>query len=51
MYDNLVESLHVLFTLYLEFKNNPYFNVSDQYQPDENTNTLSFGVDMSPGQN
>ncbi len=25
VYDNPIESLHVLFTLYLEFKNNPIF--------------------------
>lgn len=42
VYDNLVESLHVLFTLYLEFKNNPYFSISDE-QAEENVNTMSFG--------
>ena len=42
VYDNLVESLHVLFTLYLEFKNNPYFNISD-YQAQ--ANTMAFGSD------
>jgi hypothetical protein len=24
-YNNLVESLHVMFTLFIEFKNNPHF--------------------------
>jgi intraflagellar transport protein 46 len=26
VYNNLVESLHVMFTTYLEFKNNPFLN-------------------------
>ena len=25
VYDNLIESLHVIFSLYMEFKDNPHF--------------------------
>ena len=48
VYDNLVESLHVLFTLYLEFKNNPYFSINGEEQGagmNVNTNTMSFEPD------
>ncbi|GBG90504.1 hypothetical protein CBR_g50849 [Chara braunii] len=31
LYDNLVESLHVMFTLYLAFKNNPHFAQQAQW--------------------
>ena len=35
VYDNPIESLHTLFTLYLEFKNNPAFKTDSLSMPDQ----------------
>ena len=42
VYDNPIESLHVMFSLFLEFKNNPYFNGGEHPQQHPDANTLSF---------
>ncbi len=49
VHDNPVESLHVLFSLFLEFKSNPFFkqhvDMADPMQQQE----LGGGCAMSPG--
>jgi hypothetical protein len=49
VYDNPVESLHLLFSLFIEFKNNPHFQsrLPEHLQPHNNDNMDGGGGGMS----